>query len=216
MLRAPAHADDWPQWRGADREGLWREQGIVESFPAEGLPVCWRAPLGSGFSGPAVAKGKVFVMDRVLAAGAPKDVKTQWNYRDKTTMSTVLLSGKHLYGVSVYGETCCLDAADGSRVWTTLEPTSGGSEPHDRWCSAFFVPHGDKVFIFNEKGDLILARLQPSGYEELARTHVLDPDMASSGGGGRKVIWSHPAFANRCVVVRNDHEIIRVSLAAIN
>ena len=103
-----------------------------------------------------------------------------------TTMSTVLLCGNHVYGVSVYGETCCLDAADGSRVWTTLQPTSGGTEPHDRWCSAFFVPHGDKVFIFNERGDLILARLKPSGYEEIARTHLLDPDMPSSGGGGER------------------------------
>ena len=134
-----------------------------------------------------------------------------------TTMSTVLLTGGHVYGVSCYGEACCLDAANGSRVWTTLQPTSGGSEPHDRWCTAFFVPHrvpgSDKTFIFNEKGDLIIARLRPSGYEELSRTHLLDPDMSSSGGGGRKVIWSHPAYADRSIFVRNNHEIIRVSLA---
>jgi len=66
---------------------------------------------------------------------------------------------------------------------------------------------------FNERGDLILARLKPSGYEEIARTHVLNPDVSSSGGG-RKVIWSHPAFANRCVYARNDHEMICVLLAA--
>ena len=134
-----------------------------------------------------------------------------------TTMSTVLLTGGYVYGVSCYGETCCLDAANGSRVWTTLQPTSGGSEPHDRWSTAFFVPHrvpnSDKTFIFNEKGDLIIARLRPSGYEELSRTHLLDPDMFSSGGAGRKVIWSHPAFADRSIFVRNNHEIMRVSLA---
>jgi outer membrane protein assembly factor BamB len=440
ILTQTSRGDDWPQWRGMNREGVWREQGILESFPAAGVPIRWRSALGSGFSGPSVAGEKVFVMDRVLADGAANDVKTEWNYRDKTsgqervvcldertgrrlwvqaypsayvvaygsgpratptvcgdkvyslgamgdllcldaatghivwrknfvrdygvevptygyagaplvdgprlivvvggeghavvafdrqtgrelwrtgsssepgycapiirtlggkrqlivwhadaligiepetgkilwsishhpmagmsistpavdgdrlvlssqfegavllefsrrsaepkivwrktaagsvpekpwkkaglntTISTVLLAGNHVYGVSVYGETCCLDASDGSRVWTTLQPTSGGTEPHDRWCSAFFVPHDDKVFIFNEKGDLILARLRPSAYMEISRTHLLDPDMSSSGGG-RKVIWSHPAFANRCVYARNDHEIICASLA---
>ena len=134
-----------------------------------------------------------------------------------TTISTVLLTCGYIYGVSCYGETCCLDAADGSRVWTTLQPTSGGAVPHDRWSTAFFVPHcvpkSDTTFIFNEKGDLIIARLRPSGYEELSRTHLLDPDMPSSGATGRKVIWSHPAFADRSIFVRNNHEIIRVSLA---
>jgi hypothetical protein len=75
------------------------------------------------------------------------------------------------------------------------------------------VPHGDKVFIFNEKGDLIVARLAAAGYTEISRAHIVEPDMLSAGGGGRKVVWSHPAFANRCVYARNAHEIVCVSLA---
>ena len=76
------------------------------------------------------------------------------------------------------------------------------------------VPHGKKVFLFSEKGDLILARLTPAGYDEIGRTHILDPDMPSVGSGGRKVVWSHPAFANRCIYARNNHAIVCVSLAA--
>ena len=76
------------------------------------------------------------------------------------------------------------------------------------------MTHNNQCFIFTEKGDLHIARLSAAGCELLDKAHLLDPDMSSSGGGGRKVIWSHPAFANRCVVVRNDHEIISVSLAA--
>ena len=30
-------AEDWPQWRGVDRLGVWHETGIVERFPDEGL-----------------------------------------------------------------------------------------------------------------------------------------------------------------------------------
>jgi outer membrane protein assembly factor BamB len=131
-----------------------------------------------------------------------------------TTMSTVLLIDNHVYGVSLYGETCCLDGNTGKRLWTTLRPTSGGEVPRERWSTLFMVPHGKQVFIFSEKGDLILARLTPAGYDEIGRSHVLDPDMPSAGGDGRKIVWSHPAFANRCIYARNNHEMVRVSLAA--
>ena len=56
-------AKDWPQWRGAERLGLWTETGILEEFPEEGLTVKWRVPVNGGYSGPAVADGRVFVLD---------------------------------------------------------------------------------------------------------------------------------------------------------
>ncbi len=74
------------------------------------------------------------------------------------------------------------------------------------------VPHGNRVFCWNDHGDLILARFTPDGYEEVDRAHILDPDMASAGGGGRLVVWSPPAFANRHMFVRNNQEIVCVSL----
>jgi outer membrane protein assembly factor BamB len=68
---APAvRGDDWPQWMGPKRDNVWRETGIIEKFPAGGPKVVWRAPVGAGYSGPAVADGKVFVTDRALADGA--------------------------------------------------------------------------------------------------------------------------------------------------
>ena len=151
------------------------------------------------------------VLWRASAGTVPE---RQWKKAGfNTTMSTVLLLGKHVYGVSLYGETCCLDADTGRRVWTTLRPTSGGDVPRERWSTLFMVPHGDRVFIFNDKGDLILARLTPEGYDEIGRWHLLDADMASAGSGGRKVVWSHPAFADRCVFARNNHEVVCVSAA---
>ena len=63
-------ADDWPQWLGPQRDAVWRETGIVEKFPADGLRYRWRVPIGGGFAGPAVAKGRVYVADRQLAKGA--------------------------------------------------------------------------------------------------------------------------------------------------
>lgn len=65
-------ADEWPQWRGAQRDGVWRETGIVDSLPKGTLPRRWSTPIGSGYSGPTVADGTVYVMDRLAE---PKQVE---------------------------------------------------------------------------------------------------------------------------------------------
>jgi hypothetical protein len=67
-----------------------------------------------------------------------------------------------------------------------------------------------RTWIFSETGDLILATLSPAGYRELGRQHLLDPTNECFG---REVVWSHPAFAGRCVYARNDRELVCVSLA---
>jgi outer membrane protein assembly factor BamB len=62
----PLRADDWPQWRGPNRDGVCPETGLLETFPARGLKVCWRAPVGWGFSSPVVAQGRVYLADSVV------------------------------------------------------------------------------------------------------------------------------------------------------
>ena len=59
-------ADDWPQWRGPGRDGVWKETGIVERFSTAQVKLRWRTPISSGYSGPTVADGRVFVTDRVV------------------------------------------------------------------------------------------------------------------------------------------------------
>ncbi len=424
-----AHADDWPQWLGPQRDGVWRETGLVEKFPDGGPKVRWRVPIGGGYAGPAVASGRVYVADRVLAPNnanpasgfdrrfirggervlclneadgqvlwqheydCPYDVdypagpratpvvhqgkvytlgtmgnlfcldaatgkevwsrdfkkdfaaKTPaWGFAahplidgrkliclvggegsvavafDKDTgkelwralsapepgycppmlyefggkrqliiwhpasvnaldpetgdvhwsqpfsirsglsiptprkegdrlfltsfyegpmlleikdaqlpprlvwrgkgknerntdglhaiMCTPFLEGGYIYGVCSYGQFRCLKADTGERVWETFEPT-GGKEA--RWANCFVVKNGDRFFLFNEKGDLIIAKLSPEKYLELSRAHLLDP---SNSLPGREVVWSHPAFANRSVYARNDKELVCFSLAA--
>ena len=60
-------ADDWPQWFGPQRDGIWREVGIVEKLPIGGPELVWKAPIGTGYAGPAVSGGRVYVFDRTLA-----------------------------------------------------------------------------------------------------------------------------------------------------
>jgi outer membrane protein assembly factor BamB len=57
---------------------------------------------------------------------------------------------------------------------------------------------------------LILAKLTPKKYEELGRAKLIEPTGTT---WGRNVVWSHPAFADKCVFARNDKEIVCVSLA---
>jgi outer membrane protein assembly factor BamB len=124
-------------------------------------------------------------------------------------MSTPFLEDGHIYGVCSFGHLRCLQLVTGERVWETLAPTTVGDKPA-RWTTAFLVKHEDRFFIYNEVGDLIIARLTPAGYEEISRAHLLDP---TNRAGGRDVHWSHPAFANRSVFVRNDREILCADLS---
>src|SRR5262245_62058649 len=57
------HAADWPQWRGPDRDGVWHERGMMNSFPTGGLHFSWRAPVGRGYSSPVVMQGRVYLSD---------------------------------------------------------------------------------------------------------------------------------------------------------
>lgn len=432
-----SRGDDWPQWLGPQRDGVWREDGILETFPAGGPKVRWRAPVSEGYSGPAVAGDRVYITDRVLAANAknpaspfsrnaiagtervlclddatgkviwaheydcpyrvsyaagprttplveagkiytlgtmgdllclnaatgaviwsrnlPRDFHAKvpmWGFSaaplllddmlislvggpgsvvvafDKDTgaerwraldagepgycpptlfeldgkrelivwhpeavngidpktgkllwsekfpikagmtiatprqagdllflscfyngsmllrvdpqrakaevvwkshskgetprltdalhcvMDTPFLKDGYIYGVCSYGELRCLEAASGKRIWKSMQATTGG--PEQRWANAFLIPQGDRCFLFNEKGDLIIARLSPKGYEEISRAHILEPtnQMVAAQRNGGSVVWSYPAFAHRSVYARNDKELVCVSLAA--
>ncbi|HEY0982429.1 PQQ-binding-like beta-propeller repeat protein [Schlesneria sp. T3-172] len=122
-------------------------------------------------------------------------------------ISTPMIDQGHIFGVCSYGELRCLDLKNGDRLWATFEATSGRSA---RWGNAFLVKHEDRYFLFNEQGDLIMAHLTPKGYHELGRAHLLEPTGPAER---RDVVWTHPAFANRNVYVRNDREIVSASLA---
>jgi outer membrane protein assembly factor BamB len=64
LLTWPSHAEDWPQWRGQNRDGVIHESGLLETLPPGTLPRKWTVKIGSGYSGPTVAAGRVYVTDR--------------------------------------------------------------------------------------------------------------------------------------------------------
>jgi hypothetical protein len=123
-------------------------------------------------------------------------------------ISTPLWLGDCVYGVDSYGELRCLDAKTGDRVWEDLTAT-----PPARWSTIHFVVNGERVWMFNERGELIIAKLSPSGYEEISRAKLISPttEQLRQRGG---VCWSHPAFADRSVFARNDEELVCGNLSA--
>jgi outer membrane protein assembly factor BamB len=123
-------------------------------------------------------------------------------------ISTPHLAGDFIYGVDSYGEFRCLDAATGDRLWESLEPT-----PKSRWSTIHMVKNADRMWMFNERGELLIAKLSPRGYQELSRARLIEPTRVQLGQRGG-VCWSHPAFANRHVFARNDQELVCASLAA--
>jgi hypothetical protein len=67
--------------------------------------------------------------------------------------------------------------------------------------------------LFNERGELLIARLSRKGLQVLSRAKLIDPTRVQlSRRDG--VCWAHPAFARKCVFARNDEELVCVSLAA--
>ena len=125
-------------------------------------------------------------------------------------MATPFLKEGHIYGVCSFGDLRCLNADTGERLWSTYAATGGRPL---RWSNAFLIAHEDRFFLFNEAGDLIIAKLSPAGYEEIGRANLLRPTNTMAEPAGRRVIWSHPAFAHRCVFARNDEELVCFSLA---
>ncbi len=138
-LATLALGDDWPQWRGPQRDAVWREQGIVEQLPEGKLPRVWTAEVASGYSGPTVADGRVFVTDRVSAElqtgdGDQERVlcfdvekgKPLWTYAYDAPYTiqyragpraSVTVDGDRAYAVGAMGHFHCLSAADGELIW---------------------------------------------------------------------------------------------------
>jgi len=92
-----------------------------------------------------------------------------------------------------YGLTC-FELATGKKLWDDKHRVT----PRDKYPQAtmVWIDDADRALILNAEGELILARLNPEGYTELARAKVAGPT------------WAHPAYAARYVYARDDHEIV--------
>lgn len=147
-----AHADDWPQFRGPNRDGAWNETGIMQTFPPDGLQVRWRAPVGTGLSSPVVAQGRVYLIDSELQKPKARerlhcwDAKTgqplwmhaydvtypEWAFRPQSEPmpnATPIVEAGKVFAIGATSHLVCLDAANGTVLWERkLTPDYGLKE----------------------------------------------------------------------------------------
>jgi WD40 repeat protein len=206
---------------GAQQLIVWTADSITGLEPATGK-VRWQVPWKAAFDPAQMVASPVWHKEMLLFLGAwsrgSKMLKLDsakpgasvlWETGTKptTTISTPLFQDDHyFYAILGNGSLACLDAATGKEVWATREPTSGS------YGNAHLISNGDRVFLFNHTGHLILARLTPNAYEELGRCLLVEPTAGYRAQG--PITWAHPAYANQSVFARNDRELVCASLAA--
>ncbi len=123
-------------------------------------------------------------------------------------IGTPYLEGDSVYGVDSYGELRCLDAGTGDRVWESLKAT-----PKSRWSTIHMVRNADRTWMFNERGQVLITQLSPSGYTEISRAQLIEPTSGQLGQRGG-VCWAHPAFAYKHIFARNDEALVAANLEA--
>ena len=96
-------------------------------------------------------------------------------------ISTPYMEGDYIYGVDSYGELRCLDARNGDRVWEDLSAV-----PKARWATIHMVRNGPRVWMFNERGELVIATLSPTGVsrDQSGKTHRTDHRATGAAGRG--------------------------------
>ena len=123
------------------------------------------------------------------------------------SMSTSIVAGDYIYGIDSYGQLRCLKLRTGERVWETQAVTVDRGQ----FVTAQIIRNGDRFFINNDRGELIIAKFAPDGYHEISRTRAIKPTTPNAR---RMVNWDYPAYANKHMFIRNDEEIVSYSLAA--
>jgi outer membrane protein assembly factor BamB len=209
---------------GVRRLIIWHPTAVASLEPATGQ-VHWQQPfsinMGMTLATPVVSGDRVLVssffngsmlldlMGKALWKGkSDSEIETDGLH---AVINTPVIDGDYIYGICSYGQFRCLSLKAGERVWESMEVMKEKA----RWASGFIVKSLDRYFINTDRGDLVIAKLSPRGYEEIGRTPLIKP---TSNPGNRRelgaVNWSHPAYANRHVIARNDEEIVSYSLAA--
>lgn len=191
----------------------WTGDSIAALNPSTG-GVLWRFPVKTSnnddIATPVSDGGNLLVSGLMLRLDGTNPPVPLWP--DKFVGTKHILSntcspflrGDFVYGARSRGELACLRVDTGESVWETDEVTElkSGASVH------LFPAGGDRFFLFNDQGELILAELSPAGYREIGRSRILEPTSPFAGFRA----WVPPAFADRSVFARNDREVVCIAL----
>jgi outer membrane protein assembly factor BamB len=193
---------------------VWTLQSVAGLDPATGKPY-WRERFPGDSSSvvatPVLSGNRLLIGGLMLKLDSDKpNAVVVWpektSRRVLSSTSTPLILHDYVFSATSSGELVCLEAATGRQVWATDKATD---PKYKASTSIHLTVNGDSVLLFNDRGELIRARLSGDGYHEMSRVSLIEPTY---GFGGRKMAWAAPAYAKGHVIARNDREVIRASL----
>jgi outer membrane protein assembly factor BamB len=224
LLRWPLIcAEDWPQWQGPNRDGTYSERGLLQSFPSEGLRVCWREPAGWGFSSPVVSEGRVYLADSEVVKPQAKErlccfrastgellwrhsydvAYEDWAFdpaQETGPVATPIVQNGKVYSVGRIGHLFCLDAANGDVKWR---------KNLDKDYHVPFAPgnpspliEGDCLILFigGKPGACVVALHKDSGKEIWKALNesmtYSSPIVVTSGGKRQLILWTQQSVVS--------------------
>jgi outer membrane protein assembly factor BamB len=200
-LVAATGGQDWPQFRGLNRDGVSTETGLLGSWPADGPAEVWRAPIGEGYSSIAVVGERIYTMyaadheDGAKEFAAAFDAKTGkeiWRVpiSDKYETefgngprSTPTVDGDSVYVVSSVGDVAALAAADGAKRWEVNVLKKVESN----------VPHWGYAVSAIVDGDQVVLEAGGAGDKSYVALNKTDGEVRwTHGDGGRGAGYNSP------------------------
>jgi outer membrane protein assembly factor BamB len=146
LLCATTYAVDWPQWRGINRDGISPETGLLDTWPAAGPPLVWKATgLGEGYAAFSIVGNRLYTQGQrgdqeFVVAYDVTTGKQVWltpsgrSFRESRghgPRGTPTIDGPNLYALAADGMLLCLEAATGKRIWgMNVVEKFGGQVPH--------------------------------------------------------------------------------------
>jgi outer membrane protein assembly factor BamB len=197
----------WTNFRGPRRDGKYDEAGVKTNWPASGLPVLWKQPVGVGHASFVVADGKAYTIEQrrsqeVVAAydiNNGRELWTQkWNaeYSDSTgdgPRATPTWDQGRIYALGATGELRSLDANNGSVIWgkNILTENQAGNLQWAQSASPLIVD--DKVVVLpgGSNGKSVVAYNKMTGapvWKALNDTQAYVSPMLVELGGRRQIV----------------------------
>lgn len=209
-------ADDWPQWLGPNRDGMTAETGLLQEWPADGPEQVWLSrDCGIGYSGPAIAGGKLFIMgardgvERLLALN-PDTGKELWstdlgeeydNGWGNGPRGTPTVDGDRVYVLAAKGALVCLQSSDGSEIWRATMQDFGGKIPTWGYSESPLIDDG-RVMVTpgGEQGAVV-------ALDKLTGQPLWQSKDANDGAHYSSVVVAHPHGKKQYVQLLQEHVV---------
>lgn len=215
LLAGTALAADWPQFRGPNRDGISRETGLLESWPAGGPTVLWKTLVGEGYSHLAVSEGRLFTLfgegshDFAVAYDAATG-RPLWRVplgprfqsgQGNGPRSTPTVDGGMVYALTATGRLTALNAADGKKIWTRDLQREFDAEPPQWGISTSPLAEGNLLLVDvgGSRGRSLAAFDKKTGktvWTSQSEVAGYSAPIAVTVGGVRQVIF----FTGRAVL----------------